>query len=74
MAALQRERRRPAACEGQAPGQPSSMGHGQIIGGITDQAAALGLHSKFLAQCQGRCWIGFAGAALGAMDSAKQMA
>ena len=74
MAALQPERRRPAACEGQAPGQPSPLGHGQIIGGIADQAAALGLHAKLLAQGQGRGWIRFAGAALGAMDRTKQMA
>ena len=74
MAALQRERRRPAACEGQAPGQSGPLGHGQIIGGIADQAAALGLYAKFLAQGQGRGWIWFAGAALGAMDRTKQMA
>ena len=74
MAALQTERRRPAACEGQAPGQPSSLGHGQIIGGIADQAAALGLHAKLFAQGQGRGWIRFAGAALGAMDRTEQMA
>ena len=74
MASRHRERLRPAACEGQAPGQPSSLCHGQIISGITNQAAALGLHTKLLAQRKGCGWIRFAGAALGAMDSAEQMA
>ncbi len=49
MTALQREGHRPAACEGQAPGQSSPLGHGQIIGCIANQAAALGLDTKLLA-------------------------
>ena len=67
MAALQRERRRPAACEGQAPGQPGPLGHGQIIGGITDQAAVLGLR-QVLGTGLGPRLDPVCGAAFGAMD------